>query len=174
MARRSRADNNTTHREDIFFILVGSLRDFNVHNCCILKKVSVYKWINIADESGNIEMCSLTSNNMWELFSLFSTFYVSCFQLEYTLAVLQSSVPVLKLDLRLGPVVIRGYSGNNGQAPVTEGRNLQFIHCQWDFIKKAGNWLRNHHCYKDYRDFWVYWRPLLNKQCVASNLTSGF
>lgn len=88
---------------------------------------------------------------MWELFSLFSTtFYVSCFQLEDTLAVLQSSVPVLKLDLRLGPVVVRGYSGNNGQAPVTGGQNIRFIHCQGDFIKKQENWLRNHHCYNDY------------------------
>lgn len=69
-------------------------------------------------------MFSYTSNNMWELFTLFpTTFYISCFQLKDTLAVLQSSVPVLKLDLRLGSVVVRGYSRNNGKAPVTEGRN---------------------------------------------------
>lgn len=87
--------------------------------------------------SAVIQMFSYTSNAMWELFALFSTtFYISCFQLENTLAVLQSSVPVLKLDLRLGSVVVRGYSRNNGNAPVIAGQNSPFTHPHKDFIKK--------------------------------------
>lgn len=86
-------------------------------------------------------MFSYTSNNMWELFALFSTtFYISCFQLKDTLAVLQSSVPVLKLDLRLGPVVVRGYSRNNGKAPVIEGQNSSVGRTQ-----KAGNRFNGQH-----------------------------
>lgn len=78
-----------------------------------------------------IQMFSYTSNNIWELFALFSTtFYISCFQLKDTLAVLQSSVPALQLDLRLGSVVVRGYSRNNGKTPAIEGQNSPFNHPQ--------------------------------------------
>lgn len=96
--------------------------------------------------STDIEMFSYTSIHMWELFALFSiTFYISCFQLKDTLAVLQSSVPALQLDLRLGSVVVRGYSRNNGKAPAIEGQNSPFSHPQWDLIKKqvAGLMINN-------------------------------
>lgn len=83
-------------------------------------------------------MFSCSSINMWELFALFSTtFYISCFQLEDTLAVLQGSGPALKLDLRLGSVVVCGYSWNNGKAPVMGGQNSPFNHL--GFRQKAGN-----------------------------------
>lgn len=76
-------------------------------------------------------MFSYTSNNMWELFALFSTtFCIPRFQLKDTLAVLQSSVPVMKLDLRLGSVVVRGYSRNNGKAPAADGQNSPLNHPQ--------------------------------------------
>lgn len=96
--------------------------------------------------STDIEMFSYTSIHMWELFALFSiTFYISCFQLKDTLAVLQSSVPALQLDLRLGSVVVRGYSRKNGKAPAIERQNSPFNHPQWDLIKKqvAGLMINN-------------------------------
>lgn len=49
---------------------------------------------------------------------------------------------MLELDLRLGSVVVRGYSRYNGKAPAIEGQNSPLSH---SFLQKAGKWLTNHH-----------------------------
>lgn len=68
---------------------------------------------------------------MRELFALFlTTFYISCFQLKDALAVLQSSVPVLKLDLCLGSVVVRSYGRDYGKTPAAEGQKSPVNHPQ--------------------------------------------
>lgn len=49
---------------------------------------------------------------------------------------------MLELDLRLGSVVVRGYSRYNGKAPAKEGQDSPLGQ---SFLQKAGKWFRNHH-----------------------------
>lgn len=77
---------------------------------------------------------------------------------------------MLELDLRLGSVVVHGYSRYNGKAPAIEGQNSLLCH---SFLQKAGKWFRNHHG-RTNKNFEYNGVPCWKNQYTVSNVLSRF